>query len=290
MNVFVYGVLAGVRPEPYGWLVLPLSLSNVVHRNRMSSSHFLITGASSGIGAALARRAAGPGIRLSLGGRDPARLSEVAAACRAAGAEVETCLIDVTDRSAVRAWIEEADRDRLLDTVIASAGISAGTGEGGESAEQARRILAVNIDGVVNTVEPAIDVMRPRRQGRIALMSSMAGFVGFPGAPAYCASKAAVRLWGEALRTDLRRDGIHVSVVLPGFVRTPMTAVNRFPMPMLTEPERAAQLILRGIDRGRGRIAFPLPLYLCIRLIDALPEKLRSPLLARAPRKPSQPG
>jgi short-subunit dehydrogenase len=116
-------------------------------------------------------------------------------------------------------------------------------------------------------------------------MSSLAGFRSFPNAPAYCSSKAAVRFLGESLRPRLAASGIVVSVICPGFVATPMTADNRFPMPLLTSPERAAALIERGLARGRARIAFPLATYLGARLLAALPRALVDRLAARTPDK-----
>ncbi|WP_374449793.1 SDR family NAD(P)-dependent oxidoreductase [Stella sp.] len=245
----------------------------------------LITGASSGIGAALALAYAGTGATLALGGRDRDRLEAVAAACRACGATVATAAVDVTDRPAMADWVAAADDARPLALVVANAGISAGTGDGGESEAQARRIFAVNLDGVLNTIHPAIARMKPRRSGHIALMSSLAAFRGFPGAPAYCASKAAVRVLGEALRGELAQDGIGVSVVCPGYVESAMTAVNRFPMPMLMPAGRAARIIRRGLDRNRGRIAFPWPVYWTVRLLAALPVAWVDPLLRRLPAK-----
>ena len=248
--------------------------------------HILITGASSGIGAALARAYAAPGIRLSLAGRDPDRLSRVRRVCEAAGAETSTAAFDVTDSDSAARWLNAADDIAPVELLIANAGISAGTGSGGESADQARRILKVNIDGVSNAILPAIDRMRSRRSGQIAVMSSLAGFLGVPGAPAYCASKAAVRMWGEALRTELAADNVAVSVICPGFVRSPMTDVNRFPMPFLMDADRAARIIVAGLGRNRGRIAFPLTMYLTVRAIAALPAGLRDRVLRQAPRKP----
>src|SRR3546814_12235413 len=99
--------------------------------------------------------------------------------------------------------------------------------------------------------------MRPRRRGQIAIMSSLAAFRGFPGAPAYCASKAAVRIWGEALRGMLGREGIEVSVICPGYVKSRMTAHNDFPMPLLMEAGRAAAIICRGLAANKARIVFP---------------------------------
>ena len=230
----------------------------------------VITGATSGIGAALAAAYAGPGIRLALTGRNAKRLAAVADACRQAGAEVSAAPLDVTDAAALAAWLDEIDRARPVDLVIANAGISAGTGQGREPAAQIRAIFAVNLDGVLNTVMPLLPAFQARRRGQIAVMSSLAGFRGFPGAPAYCASKAAVRTWGEALRGHLHRYGIEVSVICPGFVVSRMTDKNKFPMPFLMDTARAAAIMKRGLERNRSRIAFPFPLYFAIWLVSSL--------------------
>lgn len=243
----------------------------------------LITGASSGIGAALALDFAAPGVHLALGGRDPARLHAMAERCRRRGALAEGTAVDVTDRAAMAAWLGAVDRANPLDLVIANAGVAGAGGYGGP--EAARTILAVNLDGVVNTIEPVLPAMSARGRGQLALMSSLAGFRGFPSAPAYCASKAAVRVWGEGLRGRLARQGIAVSVICPGFVRTPMTAANPFPMPLSMTPERAAAIIRRGLLRRRARIAFPLALYGAVRLLHALPPGLADRWLARIPAK-----
>ncbi len=249
----------------------------------------LITGASSGIGAALALEFAGPGVALALTGRDEARLAAVAGACRKAGAEPRIEVLDVREREPLAAWIAEVDRAAPLELVIANAGVSAGTGgtegDAGESVAQTRRIIATNLDGVFNTVLPAVARMRPRGRGQVAIMSSMAAFRGFPGAPAYCASKAAVRVWGEALRGELHDAGIGVSVICPGYVRSGITAVNDFPMPLLMDAERAARIIRRGLARNRPRIAFPGPIYAAVWLLSALPPRLTDPLLRRLPKK-----
>jgi short-subunit dehydrogenase len=245
----------------------------------------LITGASSGLGEALARHYAAPGVTLHLNGRDSTRLEEVAALCRASGATVAARVLDVTDAAALAAWIEERDAAAPLDLVIANAGISAGTGRFGESEAQARRIFATNVDGVVNTVLPALAAMRRHTQGQIAIMASLAAFRGFPGAPAYCASKAAVRVWGEALRGEVARYGISVSVICPGYVRSRMTEVNKFPMPMLMDADRAARIIARGLAKGRGRIAFPWPIYVLVWLIALLPTAWTDRLLRKLPKK-----
>ncbi|HEX8373917.1 MAG TPA: SDR family NAD(P)-dependent oxidoreductase, partial [Geminicoccaceae bacterium] len=219
-----------------------------------SPGHVLLTGASSGIGAALARLYAAPGVRLSLLGRDSARLAVVAEMCSTAGAEVATASIDVTAAEPLAAWLGRTDEARPVDLAIANAGIS-GASTGTATATQ---IIATNVFGVVNTVEPLIPRMVARGRGQLALMSSLAGFLGTAQAPAYCASKAAVRVWGEALGARLSPASVTVSVVCPGFVATPLTARNPFPMPLLMLPERAARIIARRLARGRARVAFPL--------------------------------
>lgn len=245
----------------------------------------LITGASSGIGEALALAYARPGTVLALLGRDPARLSDVAQRCERLGAAIETAAISVTDAPAMADWIAGLDRRTPLDLVIANAGISGGTARGHENADQVRAIYATNVGGVINTVMPVIGAMTARRRGQIAIMSSLASFRGFPSAPAYCASKAAVRVWGEALRAELAPDGVDVCVVCPGFVVSRITSANEFRMPLLMPADRAARIIVGGLARGRARIAFPWRMYAAVRLLAMLPSALIDPLLRSAPRK-----
>src|SRR6516164_6491886 len=204
-------------PEIY---VLPTE-SDTYKRVRDPRS-ILITGASSGIGAALARAYAAPRTRLAICGRDTARLATVANLCRERGAEViETCL-DVTEAPAVAAWIDTADRASPLELVIANAGVQGGLWRDGcgETLDELHRVMDVNFGGVSNTIYPVLPAMRRRRRGQIALIASLAALRGLPYSPGYCASKAAVRIYGEALRSWLAPEGIDVSVVLPGFVET----------------------------------------------------------------------
>ncbi len=250
-----------------------------------ASKSILISGASSGIGAALALEYAEPGVFLALSGRNSARLEDVCDHCRSAGADVVPGVIDVTDRPAVEDWVFSADARRPLDLVIANAGISGKTAGEGETPAQARAIFRTNVDGVLNTVHPAAERMRRRRQGQIAIVSSLASFRGYPGVPAYSASKAAVRAYGEALRGVLAADGVGVSVICPGYVRSRMTDVNKYSMPMLMDADRAARIIRWGLARNRARIAFPWPVYAVAWMFGALPPRLIDPLMVRLPRK-----
>lgn len=248
--------------------------------------HIAITGASSGIGAALSAAYAAPGIILALHGRDRTRLEQVAALARSKGATATTHYGEVTDRADLTAWLAHQASLQPLDLLIANAGISAGTGGGGESATQAERIFAVNVSGVVNSVHAALPVFLTQGHGQLALIASLAGFRGLPSCPAYSASKAAVRLYGEGLRGELQDKNIGVSVICPGYVATPMTAVNHFPMPFIVTAERAANIIKHGLSRNRARIAFPWPLYAAVWALAALPPAATDWFMARLPKKP----
>lgn len=252
---------------------------------RLEPSSILITGASSGLGRGLALRYARPGARLHLSGRDSVRLAETRAACIGRGAVVVAETVDVADRAAMDSWIARADAAGALDLVIANAGISGGTGGSGENEDQTRAIFDVNLTGVINTVWPALRVLRPRQSGQIAIIASLAGYRGLPSAPAYSASKAAAKAWGEGLRGWLKPEGISVNVVCPGFVTTRMTSGNRFPMPFLMDAARAAEIIAEGLARDKPRISFPWPLAFATWLFAALPPAWTDPLLARLPKK-----
>lgn len=249
--------------------------------------NILITGASSGLGAALAHEYSKPGNILHLQGRNASRLEEVASSCRALGATVYINVIEVTDSASMKNWIEQADAQTPLDLVIANAGISAGTGGKTEADAQVRDIFATNIDGVINTVQPIVPAMLARRYGQIVIMSSLAGIRALPSSPAYSASKACVRYYGESLRGNLLKFGVSVSVICPGYIKTPMTDVNDFPMPFLMTSQKAARIITRGLERERGRIAFPLALYLPLWWLSCLSPVITDCIFSRLPAKPA---
>ena len=250
----------------------------------------LITGASSGLGRALALACAAPGVALHLSGRDVDRLAQTAQAAGAMGAQVQTRSLDVRDRAAMADWVGGAGR---LGLVIANAGVSAGTlGHAVENAAQIRDIFAVNLDGALNTALPALEIMAGQPpgadglRGRVAVVASIAALLAVPGAPSYCASKAALDGWAVATAPAARRQGIGLTSLCPGYIHTPMTAANPFPMPGIMAADRAAAIMLRGIEAGRMRVAFPWWMAAAARLADALPVAITRRMLSRVPGKP----
>jgi len=249
--------------------------------------HVAITGGSSGIGAALARHYAAAGAALSLTGRSGDRLAAVAAECRDRGSpSVETAVLDVNDAAGMHTWLLARDDARPVDLVIANAGIGGAdslTGLGGGTAESTRAIFATNILGVVNTVAPLVPRFLERRRGQLGLMASLAAFVGIPQAPAYSASKAAVRTYGDGLRRLYGSHGIAVSVICPGFIETPMTDSLPYKVRPIWPVDRAAAVIAAGLARGKRTIAFPLSLHWGARIANLIPAALVDLALRRGP-------
>jgi NADP-dependent 3-hydroxy acid dehydrogenase YdfG len=225
-------------------------------RNALS---ILITGAAGGIGSALAKAYAAPGVHLFLGDIEAERLESIASQCRSLGAQTWSTPVDVTDRKAMATWITQSHQIRPLDLIIALAGISRGTFSREETPEETREVFGVNLDGMLNTVEPAILLFRQNGRGQIGLTSSLAGIRGFPVAPSYRATKAAIRVYGEGLRSRLHRENISVAVINPAFVKSSMTDANPYPMPFLVSAERAARIIKNKLAKGKARICFPWP-------------------------------
>jgi short-subunit dehydrogenase len=244
----------------------------------MSSSprSVLITGASSGIGRALALNYASAGVHIALGGRNRERLEAVAAECRDKGAEVTLGFVDVRDRDRMAEWILSVDDTDPIDLAIANAGATAGTGMGRlrEHPDLARNVIATNLLGTINMVDPVVERMCMRARGRIAVMGSIGALRGLPYCPSYSASKAAVHVYAEALRGALAPQGVGVTIVAPGFVSTPLNEDIVCPKPMLMDDVQAARIIRRGLDHGRALIAFPRTLYYTLLLTRLLPRRL----------------
>lgn len=233
----------------------------------------VITGASSGIGRALALELAAPGVTLGLLGRQESSLAEVAALCQTKGAIVQTGQVDVTDATGLAIWMKAFDTDHPIDWVFANAGVTAAISSGAdlEAIDQANGLIAVNLNGVLNTVYAVLPLMRERGRGQIGLMSSLAGWRGMALTPVYSASKAGVKAYGEALRDLLAPECIGVSVICPGFVDTPMS--EKFPRhrPQMISAEAAARTIVAGMTANKAYVAFPWSFILGLRLLNFLP-------------------
>jgi short-subunit dehydrogenase len=245
----------------------------------------VITGASSGLGEALARHYAGRGATLALMARRERELRRLADALPSASLLYP---LDVTDAAAVRAaGADFIARAGVPDLVIANAGISAGTLTQ-EAVDQPvfERVFAVNVLGMVNTFHPFIEPMRAAGAGKLAGIASVAGMRGLPGSGAYCASKAAAIAYLESLRGELRGSGVKVVTVAPGYIETPLTAINRYPMPFILPVDEAARRIARVIDAGRSYAVVPWQMAIVAKLLRLLPNPVFDAAFSRAGRKP----
>lgn len=241
----------------------------------------VITGASSGLGSGLAPLFAKDGDAVVLAARRLEKVEAVAAEIRAAGGEAVGISLDVGDRAAVQDAFERIARDvGPVHTLIANAGVGDATPATAFDAATVEWILRVNVLGVTYCVEAVLPGMLERGAGQLVAVSSLAGYRGLPGSAAYCASKAAVTTMMEALRIELKPHGIAVSTVVPGFVKTALTARNTFPMPFILELDEAARRMHRAIRRERSEYAFPWPLAATVKLGRWLPNAVYDRMLA----------
>lgn len=234
----------------------------------------LITGASSGIGAAIARLLAGDGWNVVLVGRDAARLEAVAADCATLNSgQTRTAAMDIRDEAAFGALLANAPP---LDLFISNAGILDGRRDGEvlETPEVAREILDVNLVAAIARLHQVLPAMRARRRGKVALVASLAAYAPLADAPAYSASKSGLLAYGLATREALRGHGVSITVACPGYVATPMGSVHLGQRPQEVSAETAARHIIKATLRGRATVGFPAPLHEMARLSTLLPEWL----------------
>lgn len=222
----------------------------------------LITGASSGLGRAIALDYADKSTILYLLGRNEEKLLEVKSICENRGAKVYIKVLDVRDRTGMNEYLSHMD----IDLVFVNAGVSGGT-----SNNDTYEIFDTNVTGVINTLAPLVNNMIKAKKGHIVIISSMASFRGLAGAPAYSASKACIRYYGEALNNYLKKYDIKVNVFCPAFIKTPLTDKNKFFMPMLMTPEKAVEKMKAGIAKNKKIIIYPKTIYYVMKFFNCLP-------------------
>lgn len=252
----------------------------------MIIKNILLTGASSGIGEALALHyAKQPETEnLFICGRNEKRLNAVQKACQKAGsAKIHAQVLDVTDRKAVKNWVEKAEKTAYLNLVFANAGVATLK----ETPENIYNTFETNIMGVINTITPAIEIYkkRPDKEKIIAITASIAGYHGLPTCPSYSATKACVKAYGESLRLNLLPYNIQVNTVCPGFIRSRITDKNTCPMPFFMEAAPAAELIAKRIQKNIGLIAFPWPMRFATWFGSILPNCVSDFIYKRLPYK-----
>lgn len=244
-----------------------------------------ITGASSGIGAALARHYAARGAVLGLVAR---RIDALNALLATLPGEHAVYPLDVADVAALRAAAADfSTRFGVPDVVVANAGVSVGTlTEEADDLAAFERVMRTNVLGMVATFQPFVASMRARGSGRLVGIASVAGIRGLPGAGAYSASKAAVIAYLESLRVEMHGSGVKVVTIAPGYIETPMTAVNRYPMPFMLPADEAARRFAKAIDAGTGYAVIPWQMGVVAKLMRILPNAIFDRAFARAGRKP----
>jgi short-subunit dehydrogenase len=233
----------------------------------------VITGASSGIGWAVAKELAGRGCHVGLIARRLERLQTLAQEIIVAGGKAAVAAADVGDRMQTLAAFR-AVRQQLgpVDLLLANSGIGLPTPLEPQNVPQVESMFRINTLGVIYAIEAVLPEMLERGRGHLAAVSSLAAYKGLPGESAYCASKAAVNVYMEGLRIQLRKRGIAVTTICPGFIATPMTAVNEFKMPWLMSAEKAAKKIVRALERRRKVYNFPWQMVLLMKFTGWLPD------------------
>ncbi len=222
-----------------------------------------ITGGTTGIGLALAKKYLEQGALVAICGRNLSKLEFT-------HPNLVAYEIDVTDRERLKQKTEEFAQGRL-DIFIANAGIAIANKKSIPDFALAHQVIDINVHGVLNSFEAALNIMLAQQRGQIVVIASVAGMVGLPGAAAYCASKAAVLKLCESYQLDLRKQNIDVTTIAPGFIATPLTDKNFHKMPWLMSADRAAELIMTAITKRKPLYVFPWQMKIVITILSIIP-------------------
>ncbi len=238
-----------------------------------------ITGASTGIGAEIARQLAAQGITVAVSARSTGKLAAMAET----NSRLKPYALDVTDADAVATTFAAIERDLgAVDLVLAAAGTYAPLSLDAISPAPFRSMYETNYLGVIHVLSAVLPALRARRGGHVAWIASVAGYRGLPKAAAYGPTKAALINLAESLTPELEADGVQVSVINPGFVRTPLTTQNDFPMPFLMEADEAARRSIAGLAAGRFEVAYPRRFVALLKFARLLPYRLYFALIRRS--------
>ena len=249
----------------------------------MNNKTIWITGASSGIGKALAIKFAQEGWKVAISARRENLLKEISKSQN----NIDYFPLDVTDIEKCKTVFNDVKK-KLGDVNISvfCTGIHDPKSEKKLNLEKVRKIMEVNFFGAVNSINAVYDYYKDKKSGQISIVSSVAGYRGLPAAGAYCASKSALSSFAESLYFDFKRDNVRISLVSPGFIKTPMTDQNDFPMPMIKSPEFAAEQMFKGLTRSKSfEIHFPKTFTSLMKVLKVIPNGLYFKIVEKGMKK-----
>ena len=249
----------------------------------MNNKSIWITGASSGIGRALAIKFAKEGWKVAISARRENLLNEISQT----NENIKSFPLDVTDSEKCKNVFEDIKKKiGEIDISVFCTGIHDPQSEKTLNLEKVKKIMEVNFFGTVNSINSVYDYYKNKKSGHISIVSSVAGYRGLPAAGAYCASKSALSSFAESLYFDLKRHNVRVSLVSPGFIKTPMTDKNDFPMPMIKSPEFAADQMFKGLTKSKGfEIHFPKSFTSIMKVLKVMPNGLYFKIVERGMKK-----
>jgi len=242
-----------------------------------------ITGASSGIGRALALKFAKEGWQVAASARRRNLLEEISRS----NENISTFPLDVTDSEKCKEVFNQIkEKYKNIEISVFCTGIHDPKSEKELNLDKIRKIMEVNFFGTINSINAVYNYYKEKKSGQISIMSSVAGYRGLPAAGAYCASKSALTSFAESLCFDLKRKNVRVSVISPGFIKTPMTDQNEFPMPMIKSPDFAAEQIFKGLTKKNGfEIHFPKTFTSIMKVLQIMPNSIYFNLVERGMKK-----